>query len=159
MIRSGATVAVRGARRWRLSRASLERAVLAVLAAAAPHVRGEITIVLATDREVRRLNRTFRGKDTPTDVLSFEVGDGREAGEPFGDVVVSVETAKRQAKDYDATLGTELERLVVHGTLHLCGYDHHERREAARMHGLTRKILASLSGPSRRAAGKRRSRN
>jgi len=122
----------------------LRQAVAATLATAAPRVKGEVTVVLTGDRDIRRLNRTFRGKDRPTDVLSFDIGDGLSADEPFGDVVVSVETARRQARDYDAPLVAEVQRLLVHGVLHLCGYDHHERAQAARMHGLTRRLLRAL---------------
>ena len=93
-------------------------------------MRGDVTVVLTGDRDIRRLNREFRGKDRPTDVLSFDIGDGLAPGEPFGDVVISVETARRQARDYDAPLVNEMQRLIVHGVLHLCGYDHHERSEA-----------------------------
>jgi probable rRNA maturation factor len=144
-----ATVVLRGIRRWRLPAAPLREAVAATLAEAAPRVRGEVTVVLTGDRDIARLNRTYRGKDRPTDVLSFDIGEGLEAGEPFGDVVISVETARRQAREYDAPLVTEVQRLLVHGVLHLCGYDHHERREAARMHGLTRKLLRRLGERSR----------
>ncbi|HME82595.1 MAG TPA: rRNA maturation RNase YbeY [Candidatus Eremiobacteraceae bacterium] len=136
---------VRRARKAPKRTARFERAVLHTLAAAAPQVRGDVTLVLTTDEAVRRLNRRYRGKDVPTDVLSFELGGGERPGEPFGDVVVSVDAARRQARDYDATLSEELLRLIVHGTLHLCGYDHHERREAARMHGLTRRLIKELS--------------
>jgi rRNA maturation RNase YbeY len=138
------TVVFQGARRWRVDARPLQRAVAAALRAGAPRVRGEVTVVLTGDRAIRRLNRDFRGKDRATDVLSFRLGDGRAAGEPFGDVVVSVETARRQARDYEATLVEELQRLLVHGVLHLCGFDHQERREAARMHALTRKLLREL---------------
>ena len=124
--------------------AGFARAVERALAAAAPDVRGDVTLVLTGDAAVRRLNKRYRGKDRATDVLSFGLGDGRRAGEPFGDIVISVDTARRQAREYDATLGREIERLAIHGTLHLCGYDHRERREAARMHGLTRRVLRGL---------------
>lgn len=135
---------VRGARRWRISDAALKTAVLKTLAKAAPRVAGDVTVVLCDDREIRRLNKRYRDKDKATDVLSFDVGDGLTEDEPFGDVVVSVETARRQARAYGAPLMEEMQRLIVHGTLHLCGYDHHERREAARMHGLTRRLLRDL---------------
>jgi rRNA maturation RNase YbeY len=141
----GPTVTVRGAATWRVSRASAARAVTATLAHAAPYVRGEVTVVFTGDREMRRLNRVYRGKDKSTDVLSFDIGEGRERSEPFGDVVVSIETARRQAKEYGATIDVEVQRLLVHGTLHLCGHDHKERREAERMHRLTRKLLSSLA--------------
>lgn len=137
-------VVVRGARRWRISDAALKTAVLKTLAKAAPRVAGDVTVVLCDDREIRRLNKRYRDKDKATDVLSFDVGDGLTEDEPFGDVVVSVETARRQARAYGAPLMEEMQRLIVHGTLHLCGYDHHERREAARMHGLTRRLLRDL---------------
>lgn len=124
--------------------APLKAAVLATLAKAAPRVLGDITIVLIGDEEIRRLNARYRDKDKATDVLSFNIEDGLKEGEPFGDVVVSVETARRQARTYGAPLAEEMRRLIVHGTLHLCGYDHHERKEAARMHGLTRRLLRAL---------------
>jgi rRNA maturation RNase YbeY len=138
------TVAVRGAARWRIDVKPLKAAVIATLMKAAPHIVGEVAVVLTGDKEIRRLNKRYRDKDSATDVLSFDVDDGRSAGEPFGDVVVSVETARRQARAYGAPLVEEVQRLIVHGTLHLCGYDHHERREAARMHGLTRRLLQAL---------------
>jgi probable rRNA maturation factor len=90
-------------------------------AAEALRVRGEISLVLAGDRLLHRLNRDFRGKDRPTDVLSFP-GDGGEAG--LGDVVVSVETAERNARALGRTLPQELDVLALHGFLHVLGYDH-----------------------------------
>jgi probable rRNA maturation factor len=124
--------------------AAFARAIEHALTKAGPHVRGDVTLVLANDETVRRLNKRYRGKDRATDVLSFGLGDGRRRGEPFGDIVVSVDAARRQAREYGATTSEEIVRLVVHGTLHLCGYDHHARREAARMHGLTRRLLRQL---------------
>ena len=90
-------------------------------AAAALGVRGEVSLVLAGDRLLRRLNRDYRKKDRPTDVLSFP-GDGGEAG--LGDVVISVETAERNARDLGRTLGQELDVLALHGFLHVLGHDH-----------------------------------
>jgi probable rRNA maturation factor len=143
---AGPRVHVKAAKTWRgVRRSALVDAARATLAHAAPAVRGDVTVVLTTDRVIRKLNREYRGKDQPTDVLSFDIGDGLDAGEPFGDVVISVETARRQARDYEAPLQTEILRLLVHGTLHLCGYDHQERREAARMHGLTRRLVSRLT--------------
>lgn len=139
-------VDVRSSKPWRgIRRTDLVHAALVTLERAAPAVCGDITIVLTTDRAIRTLNRKYRGKDRPTDVLSFAIGDGLQQGEPFGDVVISVESARRQAREYDAPLRTEMLRLLVHGTLHLCGYDHHERRMAARMHGLTRRLVTKLT--------------
>jgi probable rRNA maturation factor len=144
--RAGPRVHLKTGRPWRgVRRNALVNAALVTLARVAPAVRGDVTVVLTTDRAIRALNRKYRGNDRPTDVLSFDIGDGLDAGEPFGDVVISVETARRQAREYDAPLQTEIVRLLVHGTLHLCGYDHQERREAAKMHGLTRRLVLALT--------------
>jgi len=85
------------------------------------------TIVLASDRAIRRLNRDFRNQDKPTDVLSFPTG---QEGPPhldkagLGDMILSVETARRQAFARHHSLERELCVLVIHGLLHLLGYDH-----------------------------------
>jgi probable rRNA maturation factor len=106
-------------RRRRVDAARLRRVLGG--AAEALRVRGEVTLVLAGDRLLHRLNRDFRGKDRPTDVLSFP-GDGGEAG--LGDVVVSVETAERNARALGRSLPQELDVLALHGFLHVLGYDH-----------------------------------
>ena len=129
----------------------IKRAADATLARVRPQTRGELTISLVDDRLMRRLNARYRGKDKPTDVLSFSLSDGHTPDEPFGDVIISYETARRQARAYGAPLARELQRLSIHGTLHLCGYDHHERRAAARMHALTRALLRELSGERSKA--------
>jgi len=134
-------VAVVAKLRPAVSKRALRQAAQLVLLRAAPAALGELTIVLTGDAEIRRLNRRFRGKDAPTDVLSFRFSDGGDAGEPFGDVIISLETAARQARAYRGRLEDEVLRLLVHGTLHVCGYDHRERRAAARMHALTRGLL------------------
>ncbi len=90
-------------------------------AAAALRVTGEIALVLTGDRAIRRLNGRYRGKDAPTDVLSFP-GEGGEAG--LGDVVISVESAARNARGLGRTLPQELDVLALHGLLHVLGYDH-----------------------------------
>jgi probable rRNA maturation factor len=90
-------------------------------AAQALRVRGELSLVLAGDGLLRRLNREYRGKDKPTDVLSFP-GDGGEAG--LGDIVISVAKAERNARRFGRTLPQELDVLALHGFLHVLGYDH-----------------------------------
>ena len=91
-------------------------------AQAAAHVRGRVQVLLTTDRAIRRLNREFRGIDKATDVLSFP------AAEQFsgiaGDVAISVQTARRQAAEQDHSLAVEIKVLMLHGLLHLAGYDH-----------------------------------
>jgi probable rRNA maturation factor len=125
-------------------RQALRRAVVRALEMAAPEVIGDVCVVVTDDAGIRDLNQRFRSIDAPTDVLAFPLGDGSLRGQPFGDIVVSVQTARRQARHYGAPLVEELRRLAVHGALHLCGYDHKKRREAARMHALTRRVLRAL---------------
>lgn len=81
----------------------------------------DLTITLSNDRRLRALNRAYRGKDRPTDVLSFPYDD--EGGQ-IGDLIISVERADLQARDRGHGLQRELEVLTLHGTLHVCGYDH-----------------------------------
>lgn len=84
---------------------------------------GEVSVLLASDSEIRRLNRKFLGKDKPTDVLSFPVA--KDLPEEFaGDLAISLETAARQAQQFRHPLQVELKILLLHGLLHLAGYDH-----------------------------------
>jgi probable rRNA maturation factor len=93
---------------------------------AAPADATSMTIVLAGDAAVRRLNRTFRGKDRTTDVLSFPSGGETlpDGARPLGEIVISVAQAARQARDAGHSLARELRILLIHGYLHLLGYDH-----------------------------------
>ena len=94
-------------------------------AQAAVKLRGDVSVLLTGDREIRRWNRDFRGKNQATDVLSFPAAamDGVPAA-VAGDLAISVETADRQAKQQGHVLAEELKVLVLHGLLHLAGYDH-----------------------------------
>jgi probable rRNA maturation factor len=94
-----------------------------VQARAALRLRGQVTVLLTTDREIRRLNRQFRGKDKATDVLSFPANPLVQSKEK-GDLAISVPTARRQANACGHSLATELKVLMLHGLLHLAGYDH-----------------------------------
>ncbi len=92
-----------------------------------PETKGNsATIAFISDWKMRELNKTFRGKNSTTDVLSFPFAAAEfEAGENnLGDIVISVEQAKRQAKENNLDLATEIKQLILHGVLHLCGYDH-----------------------------------
>jgi len=106
--------------------------------AAAGEAEAEMTLSLVDDDEIRALNRDWRETDQPTDVLSFSMREG-EGGELhpelLGDVVISVETAARQAEDAGKTLEAELLHLAVHGLAHLCGYDHATEAEEKVMFG------------------------
>jgi probable rRNA maturation factor len=110
--------------------------------------RAELSIALITNREIAKLNRRYRKKAGPTDVLSFPVGelpDGRLR--LLGDVVISVERAEEQAKAGGWTLLEEIDRLLIHGILHLLGYDHERsKKEAQVMRALERKIARTLCG-------------
>ena len=86
--------------------------------------RAELSIVLVSDAQIRRLNKLYRNKDKPTDVLSFPIGEKVNGWLILGDVVISVDTAKRQAQEFGYSLEKELKRLLVHGLVHLLGYDH-----------------------------------
>ena len=91
---------------------------------------GDFSIHFITDEEMRNLNNSFRGKDEPTDILSFAINDGDEfpsmEGEEreIGDIFISVESMRRNAESFSVSAGEELRRLLVHGLLHLRGMDH-----------------------------------
>ena len=106
-------------RRKRVNGVRLKRVLRG--AGAALRAGGELTVVLAGDPLLRRLNRDFRGKDRPTDVLSFPADPARGS---LGDVVISVETAERNARGLGRTLPQELDVLALHGLLHVLGHDH-----------------------------------
>lgn len=111
----------------------------------------EISVVLADDATVRTLNRDHRGKDKPTNVLAFPIGD---AGGPgggsnaapimLGDVVLACETVTTEAAAQGKSLADHLRHLVVHGVLHLAGYDHEDDAAAEEMERLETRILADL---------------
>ena len=86
----------------------------------------ELSVLITDDSGIRTLNRDYRGKDSATDVLSFPLqNDNAVPAQPMlGDVVISVDTAERQAVQYGVNLEQELARLLIHGILHLVGYDH-----------------------------------
>lgn len=107
-----------------------------------------LSLSLVNDREIREINRLHRGTDRPTDVLSFPLEPEPFAGERLlGDVVISVETARRQAAAYDAPLQNELNRLLIHGILHVLGHDHVEPAERALMQSEERRLAAIIGMP------------
>ena len=126
----------------------VERAVGAALAVAKPRLAAaaEISVVCTDDAHIRALNSRFRGKDKPTNVLSFPAsgtGKGR-FGPLLGDVVLALETIENEAKTLGLTFEAHLTHLIVHGFLHLLGYDHLNESDAATMEGLERHALADL---------------
>lgn len=125
------------------------RAALAALDACGDAVPRpcELAVTLTDDAAIRVLNREWRGIDKPTNVLSFPQADlpeGVDAPQPLGDVIVALETLQAEAAAEGKAPAHHLAHLVVHGTLHLMGYDHLEDDEAEEMEALERRILAGL---------------
>lgn len=103
---------------------------------------GSVSVLLTGDAEIQRLNREFRGKNKATDVLSFPAGDGFRRARVAGDLAISVETAAREAAQRGHALELELRVLLLHGVLHLAGFDHEtDSGEMARKENLLRKKL------------------
>ena len=109
----------------------------------------ELSVLLCDDATIQPLNRQYRDKDKPTDVLSFSQVEGEAIGqgEVLGDVVISLETAARQARARRRSLDDEMARLLVHGALHLIGHDHVRAGEARRMRAEERRLLRALRSP------------
>jgi probable rRNA maturation factor len=119
------------------------RAVLRLL----DHAQSELSIALVGDREIRELNRRHRDRDRATDVLSFSLVDGEWAGfrgALLGDVVISLETAARQAQNRHRSLNEETARLLIHGVLHLLGHDHELPADHRCMRAEERRLSAVL---------------
>jgi probable rRNA maturation factor len=168
-LKSGYARAASSARRVRARKTSSPRPPSArtlarFLSAAqkAVKLRGEVSVLLTTDSAVRRLNRTYRGIDRTTDVLSFPAMDS-PAGEECvaGDLAVSLPMARRQAAEHGHSALAEIEILILHGLLHLAGFDHHtdngemyrrERVLRARLglpHGLIERAMADSARPQK----------
>lgn len=127
---------------------ALARRVLAALG----HTRSELSLSLVDDEEIRALNGQWRGKPRPTDVLAFSMLEGEHAehrGKLLGDVVISTETARRQARARHRSLDEELARLLIHGTLHLLGYDHERDADAREMRAEERRVYRAVRSEAR----------
>jgi len=110
----------------------------------------ELSLVFTDDAHIRQLNAAWRGKDKPTNVLSFPIADA-EPGLPLppmlGDIVLAFETVQREALAEEKPFEHHLAHLILHGFLHLLGYDHEEEGEAERMEESERRVLAVLAIP------------
>jgi len=124
------------------------RAVEAAFAVAsdAPREASEISVLLTDDPSIQELNRQWRGKDKPTNVLSFPAPEqpGQPGPRPLGDIALAFETLARESQDESKAFADHFSHLVVHGTLHLLGYDHELEAEAEIMEALEVKALAAL---------------
>jgi probable rRNA maturation factor len=148
---------------WRRHLVDPERTCREALAATLAHVpdahraaRAEVSVLLADDATVRRLNADYRGRDRPTNVLSFPMFEDPLARNPaatpagavpLGDIVLAFETVRDEAEAEAKPFPHHVSHLLIHGCLHLLGYDHEEAAAAARMEGLERDILALLGIP------------
>jgi rRNA maturation RNase YbeY len=137
-------------RRFPFDRARLERSAGAILVAVG-EPSAELSILFVGDQRMRGLNRRYRGKDRTTDVLAFAMREGsaphasRHTPVMLGDVVIAVPEAARQAQQGSRSLDEELMVLLIHGILHLCGYDHERsEKEARRMRRREQMILQAL---------------
>ena len=107
----------------------------------------ELSIALVDDAAIAELNARYRDKPGPTDVLSFSQLEGDDApgdGGLLGDVVISLDTARRQARERRRGIDGEVARLLVHGLLHLVGYDHEQDEEARVMEALERRVRRAI---------------
>jgi probable rRNA maturation factor len=126
--------------------AEVATAAAAAVSAELGVTRSEACIALSSDAQVAQLNATYRGKPQPTNVLSFPAKAPAIAGQAriLGDVVLAAETVSREAAALGLPLTSHLQHLVVHGLLHLLGYDHEQDEEAHAMEALEIRILARL---------------
>jgi probable rRNA maturation factor len=134
-----------------ISRADVARGARAMLEAV-QMVESELSILLTGDDQIQKLNRIYRKKNRPTDVLAFaqrEGEHGERAGRLLGDVVVSVPTARRQAAANGRDLSQELTMLLAHGLLHLLGWDHETPANDRRMRRETDRLCAAAEAAAR----------
>jgi len=122
------------------ARTRMKKAVLRTLEQ--EKAKGALTLLLASDARVKELNGLFRGKNKPTNVLSFPAEEN--ADRYLGDVAVAYGVVRREARESGKPFADHLTHLAVHGVLHLLGHDHMKPKEAARMEGLEREILAEF---------------
>lgn len=143
-------------RRVTFDQARLDQQARAILSDVG-EASAELGILFVGDRRMTSLNRRYRGKDRTTDVLAFAMREAPHSSAGLlGDVVIAVPTAVRQAKEGGRSLDEELTVLLVHGILHLCGYDHERsEKEARRMQRRERMILRSIGSLPKRVHRKR----
>ena len=107
----------------------------------------ELSVYLVRDERMRELNETWREQDRPTDVLSFsQEGDGPGGETLLGDVVINLDAAQRQATEHDLEPAEEIRFLLIHGVLHLLGFDHHTDDERSSMEAEEQRLWESLGG-------------
>jgi probable rRNA maturation factor len=135
-------------RRLPILRKRLLEVLAALLASENRNSNVELSLVLSDDEFIHQLNREYRGKDRPTDVLSFE--QDPDAG-VLGDIVISVPTARRQAKAHGHSTANEIEWLFLHGTLHLLGYDDETEAQSDEMDRRAHRALERVEATGRQS--------
>lgn len=105
----------------------------------------EINVVLLTDRKIHKMNRDFLSHDYATDCITFSLAENVEAKAVDGEIYISVDTARKQAKEFNVSLTNELMRLAVHGSLHLAGYDDGTEAERSKMNELETRYITPFS--------------
>ncbi|MDD5680682.1 MAG: rRNA maturation RNase YbeY [Candidatus Omnitrophica bacterium] len=126
-----------------LSKRKLKKAVTSILRSFAID-NTELSIVFATDKEIKVLNKAYRMRGVPTDVLSFSMREGKRVANDsgmLGDIVISVDRAKAQAKIFGTSFRREMELYIIHGVLHLLGYDDEEPAAEKKMRKKERELL------------------
>lgn len=139
--------------RYRVRRARAVRFVRGVLRSSG-RSHAAITVILVDDRMSRRLNRQFLAHDRPTDVIAFPLGEGSNLE---GEIYVNLDKARRQARTYHVTPAHETARLIIHGTLHLLGYDDRTRAKARHMKSREDVLVRRLAGTDRKETDERKS--
>jgi probable rRNA maturation factor len=110
-------------------------------------VVGKVNVILATDTDLKNMNSQYLGRDRPTDVLAFAMGrDEHQAiqDQVVGEIYISLDRAQQQSLEYQVRFTREVERLVIHGLLHLCGYDHENDGDSHRMKTREEELLEQL---------------
>ena len=133
---------------WKKDRASLKKLAHRACRQAVEKTKRamEFSLILADDTALQRLNASYRGKDKPTNVLSFPSGEEEQTGY-WGDVIISMDTVEKEAAAQGKLGEHHLAHLMVHGLLHLQGYDHETDPQAAEMEGLEVEILKEINIP------------
>lgn len=126
-------------------------ALLHALLHAADETGSELSVTFVDDDTITDLNRTYRGMNAPTDVLSFSMREGEAIGQDLvlGDIIISLDTAGRQANQRNIPLADEVDELLFHGMIHLLGHDHYTQRDRQAWLETEQRLLANLSKPSR----------
>ena len=131
----------------RLPRKILEEAFQTVFSTRGySRMKGTVNLVILSDRKMRALNNQYRQKDKSTDVLSFNIDQPEDDCDVFGEIYISDNIARKQAREYNTTLTKEYARLFVHGLLHLLGYDHIEENDARVMRRMENSFMKKIFG-------------